>query len=335
MLYYSEPWIAYHTGLLTHLGLDNQALQKLSGLPSIQFTECDYRRLYPVQTGHALLHTLYDQGYYRRDELLFLDKISYRLDKQSASLLNCADITMFFNKLSQLANIFSTGIYFQLKREAGRVFIYLQLDPVHPAQMTLQGILFFIGLMLNKQLAEPLGPDQLEIAVPRGCLPGADTICERLTARLRQDQSEAYLAIDEQALQHLGRFYNPLLEPYLQEDHARMLQQPRQLYDALLESVKSQLDLSCLGNDDKLSIQQVAAQLNMSRSTLYRHLAERNLTFKQLLENKRKDEALHQLSHSDLSIGEISDRLGYANLSAFNRAFKRWFNTTPGTFRRH
>ena len=71
----------------------------------------------------------------------------------------------------------------------------------------------------------------------------------------------------------------------------------------------------------------------MSRSTLYRHLADHEVTFSQLLEDERKEKALTFLKETKLSMGEISDRLGYANLSAFNRAFKRWFDTTPSLIR--
>ena len=72
----------------------------------------------------------------------------------------------------------------------------------------------------------------------------------------------------------------------------------------------------------------------MSRTTLYRNLAERNLTFKGIVDDMRKQSSLKYLNESTLSLGEICDLLGYANQSAFNRSFKRWFASTPSDYRK-
>lgn len=71
----------------------------------------------------------------------------------------------------------------------------------------------------------------------------------------------------------------------------------------------------------------------MSRSKLYRELAKRNQKFSSIIESQRKSFAIEQIKNREISIAEISDLLGYANVSAFTRAFNRWFNVSPSKMR--
>ena len=48
----------------------------------------------------------------------------------------------------------------------------------------------------------------------------------------------------------------------------------------------------------------------------------------------RRDLAISQLCHSDKSVLEIAHELGFAEASAFHRAFKKWTGTRPGEYRR-
>lgn len=81
------------------------------------------------------------------------------------------------------------------------------------------------------------------------------------------------------------------------------------------------------------TIEQVAQHLNLSLRTLQRRLSEEGLTYKQLMEEVRKDFAQSYLRKPELSITEISYLLGYADTSAFSRAFKRWFERSPQQWR--
>lgn len=54
------------------------------------------------------------------------------------------------------------------------------------------------------------------------------------------------------------------------------------------------------------------------------HLAERELTFKTLVEETRLALAHRYLQDPSLSLTETAHLLGYSDLSAFSRAFRRW-----------
>ncbi|QGZ41569.1 AraC-like DNA-binding protein [Pseudoduganella flava] len=73
----------------------------------------------------------------------------------------------------------------------------------------------------------------------------------------------------------------------------------------------------------------VAAQLMMSERTLQRRLAEEGTSFSQLVDDTRRELARQMLAAGDRSLKAASFQLGFSEPSAFHRACKRWFGTTP------
>ncbi|MBK6512254.1 MAG: helix-turn-helix domain-containing protein, partial [Haliea sp.] len=63
--------------------------------------------------------------------------------------------------------------------------------------------------------------------------------------------------------------------------------------------------------------------------TLRRHLQQEDTTYQALLDTVRRERASYYLHQTALSLQEISSRLGYQHLTAFNAAYKRWTGRTP------
>ncbi len=78
-----------------------------------------------------------------------------------------------------------------------------------------------------------------------------------------------------------------------------------------------------------LSLDDVAANFNLTPRSLQRRLQDESVTFQQLADSVRKSLALHYLESGKYQIQEISTILGYNELSAFSRAFKRWTGKAP------
>jgi len=74
---------------------------------------------------------------------------------------------------------------------------------------------------------------------------------------------------------------------------------------------------------------ELAKLLSMHRRTLSRRLKAEATTFQQLLDEVRFETACQLLDKSRTPITEIGLSLGYAEPSAFSRAFRRWSGTTP------
>lgn len=80
-------------------------------------------------------------------------------------------------------------------------------------------------------------------------------------------------------------------------------------------------------------IERVAERLHMSARTLQRRLAEEGVVFNTLLEEFRRAQALKLIENTDHPLGEVAFLLGYSDVRAFSRAFRRWTGRTPGSQR--
>ena len=77
----------------------------------------------------------------------------------------------------------------------------------------------------------------------------------------------------------------------------------------------------------------VADTLHTSSRTMQRQLQTENSNFKSLLNEVRSELADKYIRDSQLSLTEISFLLGFAEMSSFSRAFKRWKGESPSAFR--
>jgi AraC-like DNA-binding protein len=81
-------------------------------------------------------------------------------------------------------------------------------------------------------------------------------------------------------------------------------------------------------------IELVAESLGLARWTLQRRLSEHHVTFSECVDLVRSRLAVLYLSEPHLSISHVSDMLGYSEISAFSRAFRRWHGMAPEAWRK-
>ena len=77
----------------------------------------------------------------------------------------------------------------------------------------------------------------------------------------------------------------------------------------------------------------LAANLCISASTLRRRLADEGQTYQGLKDSVRKELAIVWLAEADISFVEIAVRLGFADVSSFYKAFRKWSGSNPGHYR--
>jgi AraC-like DNA-binding protein len=99
----------------------------------------------------------------------------------------------------------------------------------------------------------------------------------------------------------------------------------------LLERVRAQIRLAL--RDGASNVERVAAALHMSSRTLQRRLGEHRTSFHDLLEDVRRELARAYVENPKLPLGEVAFLLGYSEMRAFLRAYKRWTGKTPGQHR--
>lgn len=102
-----------------------------------------------------------------------------------------------------------------------------------------------------------------------------------------------------------------------------------------INSIYSQVkQLACNEeNIGSLTLKQVAQKLHISERTLQRQLTNEQTSFQNIIGEIRRQQAENLLRGNQLSIKEISERLGYADISHFSRAFKKWTSVTPKFYR--
>ncbi|MGQ0698182.1 MAG: AraC family transcriptional regulator [Panacagrimonas sp.] len=78
---------------------------------------------------------------------------------------------------------------------------------------------------------------------------------------------------------------------------------------------------------------ELAAGFDMASSTLHRKLEQEGTSFRDIKDDLRRDLAIDRLAHSEVSVAQIAGELGFAEPSAFHRAFKLWTGLRPGDYR--
>ncbi len=139
------------------------------------------------------------------------------------------------------------------------------------------------------------------------------------------------LRLDQQTLNlrnplHCSGTWHELLQLCEQALHG--LTQPKSMRDRVIQLIGPRLHGREPDMDD------IARQLQLPSWTLRRRLAEEGTRFSAIVNETRRDLAVAYVRDTELSFGEIAYLLGFASAEAFQRAFKRWLQRTPGEMRR-
>ena len=101
--------------------------------------------------------------------------------------------------------------------------------------------------------------------------------------------------------------------------------------DILTQVRASFVDLLPSGECSK---DKVADRLNMSERTLQNKLADRDTTYRDLLNEIRQELAEQYMSQGVHSVSEVAYLVGFSEISSFSRAFRAWTGQSPSDFRK-
>ena len=83
-----------------------------------------------------------------------------------------------------------------------------------------------------------------------------------------------------------------------------------------------------------ISQEMVADELHMSVRNLQRKLKNIDTSFRELLDEIRRELAKQYVTTSDVNLSEVTFLLGFSESSSFSRAYKRWHGVTPSEVRK-
>lgn len=81
------------------------------------------------------------------------------------------------------------------------------------------------------------------------------------------------------------------------------------------------------------TITSIAHELGMSVRTLQRRILQEGRTFRDLLIEVRREQALDYLSQAQITLNETASLLGFEDKNSLYRAFRSWEGTTPANWR--
>lgn len=139
------------------------------------------------------------------------------------------------------------------------------------------------------------------------------------------------LFIPECFLRQRPRLAQPLAALQAREWCESELGRVRRSEESFAASVAEALSVS---KDGFASLPRVAEHMKLSSRTLARRLERQGVSFRDLVNERKRLEAMALLKVPSLRIDDIAAQLGYVNPANFTRAFKRWTGEPPSAYRR-
>ena len=133
--------------------------------------------------------------------------------------------------------------------------------------------------------------------------------------------------VDEQRLNSVSNIASMLvkyilLENMLKPDLSQSMQRTIQYIDENL--------------DKSLSVKRISRDVNVSKSVLYKNFHSRfNCTLSEYINSQRIERSTLFLLNTDLSVDEISQKVGFSNASYFSKTFKKQMGVSPLKYRKN
>lgn len=150
------------------------------------------------------------------------------------------------------------------------------------------------------------------------------------TAQLEWSASDSGFSIDRAQLDVRIEGGDAALSTFL-EDLAQQAMALRPKSDDLIESVRAKVRDAIRHGEP--TVDRVAAVLGLSARTLQRRLGDASTSFQQVLDDVRFDLARTYLKDPRFDPTQVAFLLGYSELRAFDRAFRRWAGVAPAAWK--
>lgn len=246
-------------------------------------------------------------------------------------LLFARDMDDVFSVLAQHTGNFQHGSKVTRRRVGKRTMLCIDIeatDAERASQLIEAELMTLTGYLRSAYRAD-WAPSCVYLRRPRPNCPRAFE--DGFGAPVAFGQPVDALALDERLMRALFKGHDPYLCDILDgqlRTRLRLATKPEDLTRRIFAILNSSLE------PRDVNLPAVAERLGMSARTLQRKLSDDGICYTDMLDGKRKEVAVQLLRHSDLPIAQVALKLGFAEVSSFNRAFNRWADTTPGRYRR-
>ncbi|MDU7582797.1 MULTISPECIES: helix-turn-helix transcriptional regulator [Aeromonas] len=332
--YTTEAWIHNLVTQAIEHGLDASSINKLIGLRPTALTSSLVK--VPMEKAYLLFGLLHESNFQTKNELDFIITSTLPMlnsNIHGAYFNNSPDVRTFITRFTRMFELQTTSIRFEVEVSTTTTRIYIDFIDNKADFYVPQALLMFFSLLSNNIFSfEEEIRQQIIIGVTQSMIPDYETFCLYITDRILTKKPRAFIQLPTAVLAYKNPHHNPLLCHFISSEYDKIYGITDEK-DKLVTHIISHISGQWGSGSESVNIAQVAKNIGMSRSKLYRELTLRNINFSEIVESERKKFALEQIKNREMTITEISDRLGYANVSAFTRAFNRWFNINPSRMR--
>ncbi|MEZ4444127.1 MAG: AraC family transcriptional regulator [Polyangiaceae bacterium] len=189
----------------------------------------------------------------------------------------------------------------------------------------------FLGLITIAQLATatPIAPRSVTLRHPEPADPGPYAAAFGCAPRFGADRDRLVLDAADLERPHpqASATLSFILERYA-EAWLERLPDGANLREQVTRALRSRLP------DGEIRLDDVARDLDVAPRTLQRRLKDEGTSLRRLLDEERKGLALQKIRDPTIGLVDLALLLGFADQSAFTRAFVRWTGETPTAHRR-
>lgn len=197
-------------------------------------------------------------------------------------------------------------------------------------------------ILLTEQLLDRADAEARGFALEDGKLPGVSVrlttpepayyqrFASQLPVRFDYDQPEEMLIFPRELLDVRMRLADADASRMAREQCEFELQKALKDQGDIVLAIRNMLRMT---PGPLPSLEAMAERFCVSSRTLKRRLADKDTNYREIVEAVLKDRAIQLLRYTTQSVSEIAYELGYADLSNFSRAFRKWTGKSASEFR--
>mgnify|MGYP003427320811 CR=1 FL=1 len=244
-------------------------------------------------------------------------------------MMNCKTIEEAFDKYVKYSSVIGNLIVGVKKNDGENVIIFLETPEGSPkvSRHCYEGYissLISLGRYISGTEIYPI-----EVGLTTDFSEDRQGYEEVFGRHILYGQSHNYFILPKAVMNSKGLFSNDNLLKYF-EEYANKFLEPSLDKNSVAYLVKKRI----LANLDQegLSLQIIANELNMSVRNLQMQLKRDNTEFSTLLKEVRLELAKKHLDEN-YTVEDITYMVGFSDSSAFRKAFKSWTGMTPREYR--
>ncbi len=247
------------------------------------------------------------------------------------AIRSSANVSEGLQLLARFGRLFHGNRYYSLRTdpEGGATLVYEPIGTESPDSILADFALAAVVQILRDATGVEWSPTAVRLR-HRG--KGDQATYRRMfKAGVEFDQPENAIDLDAAVLATPMKSPDPtlcaVLERYLRAE-LESVDPARSLEDAVRGAIARALP------EQESDLEAVAVQVGLSSRVLQKRLQQAGTSFQEQLDTVREQVAKRYLMQPSISLAGLALLLGYSDVTAFHRAFKRWTGITPGDFRK-